>query len=148
MRNKILFAVLVCLPFLGLAQDRNEIIQQRIEFISEQNESEEIDLTNIFEQLNYYFDRHINLNDTDAGELRYLNLLTEVQITNLLLHREQFGKLISIYELQALQYWDLSTISLVLPFGIYTALWMPTEASTRNKAIIIGVFVSTKIRLG
>ena len=116
MRNKILFAVLVCLPFLGLAQDRNEIIQQRIEFISEQNESEEIDLTNIFEQLNYYFDHPINLNATDADELRSLNLLTEVQITNLLLHREQFGKLISIYELQALQYWDLSTISLVLPF--------------------------------
>jgi hypothetical protein len=116
MRNKILFAVLACLPFLGLAQDRNEIIQQRIEFISEQNESEEIDLTNIFEQLNYYFDHPINLNATDADELRSLNLLTEVQITNLLLHREQFGKLISIYELQALQYWDLSTISLVLPF--------------------------------
>jgi hypothetical protein len=116
MRNNLLFAFLVCLSFFGLAQDRNEIIQQRIEFISEQNESEEIDLTNIFEQLNYYFDHPINLNATDADELRSLNLLTEVQITNLLLHKERFGKLISIYELQALQYWDLAAINLVLPF--------------------------------
>ncbi len=116
MRNKLLVAFFACLSFIGMAQDRNEIIQQRIEFISEQNESEEIDLTNIFDQLNYYFDNPINLNGTDADELRSLNLLTEVQITNLLLHREQFGKLISIYELQALQYWDLSTINLVLPF--------------------------------
>ena len=93
----------------------NEIIQQRIEFISEQNESEEIDLTNLFDQLNYYFDNPINLNNTDADELRSLGLLTEIQITNVLLHRKQFGKFLSIYELQSLTYWDLSTIQIVLP---------------------------------
>lgn len=119
MRNNWLLLILICFSLPVFAQEeeeRNEIIQQRIEFISEQNESEEIDLTNLFDQLNYYFDHPINLNSTDADELRSLGLLTEVQVTDLLLHIKQFGKFISIYELQSLSYWDLATIQLVLPF--------------------------------
>lgn len=119
MQNKWLFLVMLCLNFTVFGQEeeeRNEIIQQRIEFISEQNESEEIDLTNLFDQLNYYFDHPINLNSATADELRSLGLLTEVQVTDLLLHIKQFGKFISIYELQSLQYWDLPTIQLVRPF--------------------------------
>jgi len=98
------------------SQERNEIIQQRVEFIAEQSESEELDLTNIFDQLNYFYDNPINLNNTNPDELRSLGLLTEVQITDVLLHVEQFGKFLSIYELQSLKYWDLNTISLVRPF--------------------------------
>lgn len=99
-----------------MGQSRSELIQQRIEFISEQLESEEIDLTNVIEQLNYYFDRPINLNNATAEELKSLELLTDIQINDLLLHIKQTGKLISIYELQSLKYWDLQTIQLVRPF--------------------------------
>lgn len=91
-------------------------MQQRIEFIAEQLETEEIDLTNVTEQLNYYFDHPLNLNGATVEELEDLNLLTSVQINDLLLHRKLFGKLISVYELQSLEYWDLQTIQLVLPF--------------------------------
>lgn len=119
MQNKWLLIWMMCftLPCFGqVGEGRSEIIQQRIEFISEQNESEEIDLTNVFDQLNYYFDHPINLNNTDAEELRSLGLLTDVQVTDVLLHIKQFGKFISIYELQSLAYWDIATIQLVLPF--------------------------------
>lgn len=115
MRNFILFILLFVSSF-SFSQEKNEIIQQRIEFISEQLESEEIDLTNVVEALNYYFDHPINLNNTDAESLRELNLLSEIQINDVLLHVELFGKFISIYELQGLKYWDLQTIQLVLPF--------------------------------
>ena len=98
------------------AQERNEVIQQRIEFISEQLESEDIDLTDVVERLNYYFDNPLNINGATFDELRDLSLLSEVQINDLLLHRKLFGKLISKYELQSLKYWDLQTIDLVLPF--------------------------------
>jgi hypothetical protein len=98
------------------AQDRNEIIQQRIEFISEQVQSENLDLTNVIEQLNFYYDHPINLNATSGEELEELYLLTGVQINDLLLHRKAFGKFISIYELQSLSYWDLQVIQLILPF--------------------------------
>jgi hypothetical protein len=98
------------------AQEKSEIVQQRIEFIAEQLETEEIDLTNVVEQLNYYFDHPLNLNGATAEELEELNLLTSVQINDLLLHRKLFGKFISIYELQSLEYWDIQTIQLVRPF--------------------------------
>ncbi len=98
------------------SQERNDIIQQRIEFISEQLESESIDLTNLLEQLNFYFDEPININTTDGSELEDLSLLSDVQISDLLLHRKLHGKFISIYELQSLRFWDLETIYLVVPF--------------------------------
>ncbi len=99
-----------------LSQERSEVVQQRIEFISEQLGSEDIDLTNVIEQLYFYYDNPLNLNSATASDLEELSLLSTIQINDLLLHRKLFGNLISIYELQTLKYWDLSTIQLVLPF--------------------------------
>lgn len=101
---------------LAIAQDKSEIIQQRIEFITEQAQSEDLDLINIVERLNYYYDNPINLNTTQGDDLDELGLLTSVQINDLLLHRKAFGKYVSIYELQSLKYWDLVTIQMMLPF--------------------------------
>ena len=104
--------ILLCLLFLFFysqffGQERSEVIQQRIEFISEQLQSEDLDLTNFIEQLNYYYDNPININATTGEDLDELNLLSSVQINDLLLHRKAFGKFMTIYELQSLKYWDL-----------------------------------------
>lgn len=115
MKTFVLIAILL-ISFQVFSQDKSEIIQQRIEFISEQLETEELDLTNVIEALNFAYDKPINLNTADKEDLEEIGLLTEIQINDLLLHREVFGKLISIYELQGLKYWDLSTIRLVQPF--------------------------------
>ena len=93
-----LIFVFIAIPIF--AQERNDIIQQRIEFISEQLESESIDLTNLIEQLNFYYDEPININTTNGLDLEDLGLLTDVQINDLILHRKVYGKFISIYELQ------------------------------------------------
>ena len=108
--------ILVFIVSALFSQERNDIIQQRIEFISEQLETESIDLTNLIEQLNFYYDEPININLTDGSELEDLALLSDVQINDLILHRKIHGKFISIYELQSLKYWDLETIYLVVPF--------------------------------
>lgn len=115
--NKILATIFTSsLLFFSFSQTKSELVQQRIEMLSENLESEELDLTNVIDQLNYYFDHPLNLNSATEEQLGSLGLLTEIQINNLLLHRKQFGKLISIYELQSLRYWDLETIRNVLPF--------------------------------
>ena len=115
--KRILLISIISLSTLSLwAQDKNDLIQQRVEFISEQFESEEIDLTNVVEALNFYFDHPLNLNTASREELQELLLLTDIQINDLILHRQAYGKLISIYELQSLKYWDVATIQLVLPF--------------------------------
>ena len=110
------FLLFLCASYQSIAQVKSEVIQQRIEFISEQLQSEDIDLTNYIEQLNYFYDHPINLNATTGEDLEELGLLTSVQINDLILHRKLFGKFISIYELQGLKYWELTTIQLVLPF--------------------------------
>jgi len=97
-------------------EQKNEIIQQRIEYLAENLEAEDIVLEQITEDLYYFIEHPINLNKTDGEDLKQLGLLTDVQILSLLNHRKKFGKLISIYEIQAIPYWDLLTIQLVLPF--------------------------------
>lgn len=114
--NKGLSFLFVFVSFLFLGQERSSIIQQRIEFISEQLESENIDLTNLLEQFNYYYDNPIDLNRASLSELSDLGLLSDIQINDLIVHRKLHGKLISIYEIQSLKFWDLETINLVLPF--------------------------------
>ncbi|TNE74044.1 MAG: hypothetical protein EP333_06200 [Bacteroidetes bacterium] len=116
MKSLLLAFILVLFPLVLTAQQKEDIIQQRIEFISEQLEDESVDLTDVVVQLNYYYDHPLNLNSADRDELEALGLLTDIQISDLLLHIKLFGKFISIYELQSLTYWDLETIFMVLPF--------------------------------
>ena len=119
LKHSLLFILFIVISTVLFGQEedmKNNVVQQRIEFISEQLESESIDLTNVVEQLNYYYDHPLNLNSASFEELQELNLLSDIQINNLLLHIKQFGKFISIYELQSLKYWDINTIQLVLPF--------------------------------
>lgn len=117
MIKKLFYISILSCSFSAFGQvGKNEVIQQRVEFISEQLEAEEIDLTNVIEHLEFYYDHPLNLNSATADELRELSILSDVQINDLLLHIELYGKLISIYELQSLRYWDLTTIRMVLPF--------------------------------
>ena len=120
-RNKTCFFVVFWLFFMQLAwsqteENKHELIQQRIEYLSENLETEDIALEQITEDLYFFIDHKINLNKTNGEDLKALQLLTDIQIVALLNHRKQFGKLISIYEIQAIPYWDLMTINLILPF--------------------------------
>ncbi len=114
----LLFSACFLLSFGVFSQDpeKNAIIQQRVEFISEQLETEDLDLTNITEVLIFRLDHPLNLNTAKWEDLQELFLLTDLQINDLMAHRNTYGKFISIYELQSLKYWDLNTIELVLPF--------------------------------
>ncbi len=96
---------------------RQRIIEQRIEIIAEGlEEGDELDFTTLFDDLNYYYDRKINLNRCSPEELRSLYLLTEFQIQGLFDHIEKYGQLKEIWELQAVKNWDQYTILNVLPF--------------------------------
>lgn len=102
------------------AQDDSEkqkVIEQRIELISETAENENIDLNTVLDNLYYYFDHPINLNSKTAIEkLQDLGLLTEIQINNLNTHIINNGKLLSVYEMQAIPGFTIEDIKLILPF--------------------------------
>ncbi len=69
-----------------------------------------------WQQLQGYTRRKIDLNNADAAVLRSLGLLSATQIYQLLQYRRQMGKLVSIYELQAIPGWDEQLISNILPY--------------------------------
>lgn len=95
---------------------KNDVIQQRIEFIAQQYESSNIDFSNLIEVLTYYFDHPLNLNIATADELESLNLLTPFQIRSLSNYRVKKGDLLTVYELRSLDGFDLITIQNIVPF--------------------------------
>jgi len=112
-------SLVFCVTFFSFGQEdieKSQIIQQRIEYLAESLGSEDIVLTQITEDLDYYYEHPINLNQSSTEDLEALNLLNDIQINALTLYKKKFGKLISIYEIQAIPYWDLETIDLILPF--------------------------------
>ncbi len=95
---------------------RNTEIEQRVEQISENSDNADLDYSNLLEDLRYYQRNPINLNNAKFEDLQALNLLSDVQIMSLLRHIEKTGKLISIYELQAVDNFTLDDIFKILPF--------------------------------
>lgn len=90
---------------------KNSIIEQLIEQIAAGlDEGQELDYTNLFEDLSFYFEHPLNLNNAQPEELRELQVLTDVQISNLQRHIARYGELRSLFELQAIEDFDPVTI--------------------------------------
>ena len=79
-------------------------------------QSDQVPYEDLYETLLQYYQTPINLNTATREELRGLLLLNENQITTLLRHREANGALLSVYELQSIEGYDLRTITRILPF--------------------------------
>jgi hypothetical protein len=97
-------------------EERDRIIEQRIEFIGENLENSDIDLTTYLEDLYYFYDNPINLNQTNYNELARLNILTDNQIYAILNYQIKYGKFLSVYELNAIPELDNESIDMILPF--------------------------------
>lgn len=97
-------------------EEKNQLIEQRVEYLIESEEASDVDYTNVFEQLNYYFDRPLNLNRASSSDLRELSLLSDIQINNLISHIEKNGKLMTLEELQSIQGFNLTSIRMITPF--------------------------------
>lgn len=95
---------------------KDNLIEQRVEQISENADNADIDYSNLLEELQYFQKNPINLNTAKAEDLQALNILTEVQILSLLRHIEKTGKLVAIYELQAVENFTLEDINKIKPF--------------------------------
>ena len=105
------------LLFASLLHAQEEI-QGSLEYLAEQQEVEEIDLTQKRDLLLFYLEHPINLNQNEITPLVDLGLVTELQAQALSLHKQEAGKLLSIYELQSIEFWDSESISRVLAFVV------------------------------
>ena len=119
MKNKLLllFLLLFSRYVFGQVTDpkNDNFLEKKIENIAE-NSSEDIDYTNIFENLTFFQEHPLDLNFAKADELQALIMMNDFQINSLIQYRLKFGKLLSIYELQAVPGFDLALIYQLLPY--------------------------------
>lgn len=116
MIRSILIVTFIVFSALAFGQRKNDIIQQRIEFISEELEIEDMALEDVFDILYFYYDNPLNLNTASREDLEELMLLNDIQINELLRRVENVGHFETMYQLNELEYWDLLTIENVMPF--------------------------------
>lgn len=99
-----------------LAQEiQNTVIEQQLESISEADDTEAED-DSYQQQLQQFRKSPLNLNTATESELQVFRWLTDLQIRNLIQYRQLLGKLISIYEVQAIPVWDVESINRTRPF--------------------------------
>lgn len=97
--------------------DPNTTVEQQLENLASANENE-IEDDSYTQQLQYFRKHPIDLNVATASELKIFFFLTPMQIQNILLYRQFLGKLINIYELQAIPNWNIETIQKIRPYII------------------------------
>ncbi len=105
--------------------EESQEIEQQIEYISE-NSDEELDYTQLIEDIRHFESAPLNLNTASPEEMRQLHFLNDVQIYNLIKHIQENGKLISLNELQSVDGFDAELINRIMPYvTIESALDIP-----------------------
>ena len=114
----VLATILLILP--TQAQDKaglsSELLDAIFTQIAENTEQEEIDQTALYEDLLYFSQNPINLNNTNKEQLEKLQFLSDIQVENLLYYLYQYGPMVSIYELQLVEGFYMQDIRNLLPF--------------------------------
>ncbi|MFQ3213529.1 MAG: hypothetical protein ACJAT1_001656 [Marivirga sp.] len=124
----IISLLTICIrPLIGQRQkDFESIVEQYFPVMDKDLNYEEI-----CEQLYQYYQSPLNLNTADRKSLEQLNLLSFDQINSLLEYREVHGRLLSVFELQAVPLFDLYSIRKIQPFIKVT----PTALNADNRSI-------------
>ncbi|MFN2439789.1 MAG: hypothetical protein ABR503_11370, partial [Chitinophagaceae bacterium] len=111
----IAFAACQLFFTIAAAQTIPLTTEQQLENLAEVQE-EDIEDDQYLQQLQYYRQHPLNINIATADDFRVFRFITDLHIQNLILYRRLFGNLISIYELQAVPTWDITTIRKIQPF--------------------------------
>ena len=113
--NKIVYAQNDSIPsdIIKPIEQNQDLIEDYIQGLESDSD---FDFNTIFEQLEYYIKKPIDLNKASREELLEFMLLDEIQITNLINYRKKIGDLIALHELQAIPGFDLDKIKQILPY--------------------------------
>lgn len=118
MKTVVLLGMFLLYGAFSYPQEENEILLQQQAELEMERTGEMADDDSYWQELEFLKKHPLNLNTVEADELRNLRLLTELQLNSFLQYRQLLGPFISIYELQSVPGWDLSSIRRILPFVI------------------------------
>lgn len=93
----------------------NQTIEDLIEDISA-NSDEELDYSTLYDDLNFYLNEPLNLNEATREDLEKLQFVNELQIQGILNYIEKYGKMLTIYEIQLIEGFEKEDIKRILPF--------------------------------
>ena len=137
MRHFSLIFFLIFFATLGFTQspprreiDINAFVQNLLPL-----QTETLNYSDLYESLFQLYATPLDLNTCTRDELEATYLVTELQLNSFFQYREDYGKLLSFYELQAVPDFDLATIYKILPFvtvipenkNLWTGLNNPTQ---------------------
>ena len=120
----MLRAIMVIVILYGIAckgfsqnpmPDPSAAIQSIVESMQEDGRLPE-DFADLLDNLGYFRENPLNLNQAGREELEKLIFLTDFQIQSLLDYRKEHGPLLSLYELQLVIGFDSATVASLLPF--------------------------------
>jgi len=116
----VLFLFPVFLSHQNYAQNEQEpvlksSVDDRIEAIVDKTGAEN-DYSELTDDLYYFKENPLNLNEMQADQLRLLIFLTDLQRRNLYDYIQRYGELLSVYELLAIDGFDRKTVENILPY--------------------------------
>lgn len=112
----MLFFLLMPRAFAQVPETTTTTTEQQLENITENNEDAETEDDSYLQQMIQYLKNPINLNTASVADLKELRVLSPIQIRNFISYRLLTGKLIDVYELQAVPGWDIATIRKIRPY--------------------------------
>lgn len=114
MKHGLILPIFLLQCFISFAQYEHisAAFEQQMEFQADNEAPGDAYL----DVLQYYARHPLNLNQAGEEDLKELLLLSDLQIEHLIRYRMLFGKLLNIYELQAVPLWNLNLIKQVLPY--------------------------------
>ncbi len=103
--RRMIASAFIFIPFSSFAQNETDAVLQ-LEQKLEQNTGtgeESPDLSDLTSTATELIDHPVNLNKAGVEELRTCGLFSETQVAALLSHREKYGSLLAIFELQVIE---------------------------------------------
>jgi len=132
MRGEIVLLILLLLMTAPpLHAQEEEAAKAIIEDFSDA-QPEEQDFTEIIEKLAYYKKHPLDLNSASSEQLKEINLLSILQINNLMNHIMISGKLLDLLELQAVPGFDNATVEKIMPFVALNTISGPEQFKLKN----------------
>jgi hypothetical protein len=151
----MLLVILVLLSATLLHAQKSEVDIQALadELLSQQDA--DLNYEEVYENLLLLLSSPLDVNTASVEQLRWLGLLSELQLQNLLAYKAENGNLLSVYELQAVPEFNDQLIARFLPFvkvadpkdAVDKSLWKRI-ANNDNNYIILRTEATLETRRG
>ena len=114
MRKYLFIVCVVCFKSVYSQQVYEQELEEQIESRAEREETTDDDMW--MQQLQYFRKHPVDLNAANEEDLSQLQVLSALQIQQLLRYRTLLGPLIHVNELQAVPGWSPALIRKIIPF--------------------------------